>query len=780
MIQNTRNTSKRNYNESEKIHARYIRLPISILLVVISSIGLIDEGFITSSPAKNSLIYSAIYAIASLLLVIHINHKPPKSTIRDLLSTFIDLLTLSVLGVLNSVNILTIIPLYLIYGMEYAHRYGIKHLLFTAAISGLVIIYSINFSNNTGNIDITIAITFMAMFIYAYYYIKRSESSYTAIQSKEYLLSLLADDLNEPLKRLSAISRNSTDNYSYKKQIDMSACLINSFINTAKLDIDDIQKSEKLNYLEEWSEVIKIAECFHSDGQINLTFNADPSTPYYIVSNKFLLTYLLLAILKNDTYKNKSIHTTIKLSSIPHTKEKLLIRIEIHPWEKNSAHQNKFIINPLSPLVRELLSLLGGKSDIINGSISHRRYEIPVLSTQINFPNTALKGKRVLLLSSKKIGEQVRPLLERWGVQYKYTNTTAATYKLLLEEDCYDALILDKSVIKDHDPFQFSDVILDEELHAETPLILIGPANSIVNYNTIHHRYFSFIDYLDIDNYLFPAIHYSQYLKAISCVYQDKGQDNSTISSNNSAVILIAEDNEVNRKLTKKILLNNGYTVHVVENGEEAKNIIVSEHLRPDLIILDLNMPKLDGITLTKFLKQDKNTSHIPIIIVSAEPSCKSEAACLESGAERYLPKPLNTTLLLTTIRTLVEPHSTQKESFGSTPAINETKLKKLQSMSNGQDFINELISSYKHDVFRSLGVIKKAQSNDYKKYREKLHAIKSSSYEIGAVAVVQQCIKCEEFTENDIDSNKIQSSTNELNEIIAQSIVVIENNLNI
>jgi DNA-binding response OmpR family regulator len=102
--------------------------------------------------------------------------------------------------------------------------------------------------------------------------------------------------------------------------------------------------------------------------------------------------------------------------------------------------------------------------------------------------------------------------------------------------------------------------------------------------------------------------------------------------------ILLVED-EKNIILGVRTCLDAvGYNVEIVEDGEEALNAVNREH--PDLILLDLLLPKLDGFEVLKVLKGDPETSKIPVIVLTAKAEEEDRQRALDLGADNYMTKP--------------------------------------------------------------------------------------------------------------------------------------------
>jgi|TARA_B100000315_G_C14549185_1_gene574817 class 3 adenylate cyclase len=112
-----------------------------------------------------------------------------------------------------------------------------------------------------------------------------------------------------------------------------------------------------------------------------------------------------------------------------------------------------------------------------------------------------------------------------------------------------------------------------------------------------------------------------------------------------SESLLVVEDEAFNRTLIKRHLDAEGYeNVTFAENGREALELVDNNTF--DLILLDIEMPELDGFGVLKELKADLNHRHIPVIMISGVDDIESIVACIELGAEDFLPKPFNPALL--------------------------------------------------------------------------------------------------------------------------------------
>lgn len=117
--------------------------------------------------------------------------------------------------------------------------------------------------------------------------------------------------------------------------------------------------------------------------------------------------------------------------------------------------------------------------------------------------------------------------------------------------------------------------------------------------------------------------------------------------------VMVVEDNEKNRKLVRVVLKSKGYNVIEATTGEEALNILKNQ--KPNIILMDIQLPGIDGLTLIKQIKADATTKEIPIIAVTAYAMKGDEQKILDTGCEAYMSKPINTQELPLTIEKYIK-----------------------------------------------------------------------------------------------------------------------------
>ncbi len=116
-----------------------------------------------------------------------------------------------------------------------------------------------------------------------------------------------------------------------------------------------------------------------------------------------------------------------------------------------------------------------------------------------------------------------------------------------------------------------------------------------------------------------------------------------------SKTVLVVEDNELNMKLFHDLLEAHGISTIETRNGNDVLGIARSR--KPDLILMDIQLPEVSGLDVTRWLKQDTELKHIPVIAVTAFAMKGDEQKIREGGCEDYISKPISVTHFMEVIR---------------------------------------------------------------------------------------------------------------------------------
>jgi signal transduction histidine kinase/ligand-binding sensor domain-containing protein/CheY-like chemotaxis protein/predicted DNA-binding transcriptional regulator AlpA len=171
-------------------------------------------------------------------------------------------------------------------------------------------------------------------------------------------------------------------------------------------------------------------------------------------------------------------------------------------------------------------------------------------------------------------------------------------------------------------------------------------------------------------------------------------EDDEIVENDGNFTVLVVEDDLSLLNFLSQSLIIDGYNPIKATNGEEALKILDKQHV--DLIISDVMMPVMDGLSLCKVIKNDINYSHLPIILLTAKTNSEAEIEGLESGADAYIAKPFKWKQLSLITRNLIDLQANLKQRFAQHP-FESTEI--LASGTKDKKFLNKLILSIEERI---------------------------------------------------------------------------------
>ncbi len=223
--------------------------------------------------------------------------------------------------------------------------------------------------------------------------------------------------------------------------------------------------------------------------------------------------------------------------------------------------------------------------------------------------------------------------------------------------------------------------------------------------------------------------------------------------------ILIAEDNETNQLVIRKILESAGHQVDIVVNGEEALNRLDSKNY--DAVIMDLQMPVMGGLDAIKMYRFTHNSSEgPPFIIVTGDANIETLKACNAVGVDTCLTKPIETLRLLEVIEDLTREANKDKQSpENHSRRVNDKSasssdltpdadtvfdpdvLGEIANLTTNPTFLEQIQETFKRDATRLLSSLEKSLvSKSLGAFDEAAHALKGISGDVGARALMHRC----------------------------------------
>jgi K+-sensing histidine kinase KdpD len=243
------------------------------------------------------------------------------------------------------------------------------------------------------------------------------------------------------------------------------------------------------------------------------------------------------------------------------------------------------------------------------------------------------------------------------------------------------------------------------------------------------------------------------------------------MTSTDTKKVLIVEDNQENTDLLVFFLKPKGYQITTVTDGQQALDAVEKD--KPDIILLDIMLPKVNGFEVCQKLKSDKTTVSIPILMITALKELKDKIKALEVGADDFISKPFENVELLARVKSLLR----LKEYHDQLEQKNVELEEKNKTLIRMDEFKEELINLIVHDMKNPLFVIQgnlqmmsmnidQSPTETIKKYTKR---IERSSQQL--LRMVVNLLDISRFEEGNLVLKQDMASINSIIEEITQRI---------
>ncbi|MFQ3573990.1 MAG: response regulator [Thermodesulfovibrionales bacterium] len=251
---------------------------------------------------------------------------------------------------------------------------------------------------------------------------------------------------------------------------------------------------------------------------------------------------------------------------------------------------------------------------------------------------------------------------------------------------------------------------------------------------------------------------------------EEKGEIDSADLFNNfkNMKILLAEDNEINKELTKRLLEKNGFIVEAVSNGIEVLQKL-QEYDDFDVILMDMQMPEMDGIMTTQIIKGIKDEQRwkikrrdIPIIALTANAMKEHRELCISKGMDEYIPKPINIKHMLFILKKIL---SKKNKSEGELKTLNNTqdknpptlinREKALDLLGGDEEMLSQIYDMFLDYVPTQIETLNTAlKQKDMESLNRVSHSLKSNAGTIGSEELRQKAYQMEiSAKQNDLEA---------------------------
>jgi CheY-like chemotaxis protein len=204
--------------------------------------------------------------------------------------------------------------------------------------------------------------------------------------------------------------------------------------------------------------------------------------------------------------------------------------------------------------------------------------------------------------------------------------------------------------------------------------------------------------------------------------------------------LLVVEDNALNRQVAEGLLLAEGASVTLTDGGREGVDRIVTANGRFDAVLMDVQMPDLDGLEATRLIRADGRFATLPIIAMTANASGADRDACLQAGMNDHVGKPIDVERLVAVLRAHTgRAHMEADTHEASAESIIEPRDSIIARFGGNIDLIRNALGRFSAQTDKQLAQLAKAlAAHDAQSAASMLHAIKGSAGTIGAAALAK------------------------------------------
>ncbi|OQY39573.1 MAG: hypothetical protein B6226_01645 [Candidatus Cloacimonetes bacterium 4572_65] len=304
-------------------------------------------------------------------------------------------------------------------------------------------------------------------------------------------------------------------------------------------------------------------------------------------------------------------------------------------------------------ICKSLVGLLNGTiwvdSELGKGSVFSFIVDVEVSSSNhtdiIDKRFPVLMGKKVLFVSDRNcFSHYLKKELDVWGLKAHIADDIDEARLLLKRESLFDFVIIDMQ-LKDLGGYHLSVRIREQYTETELPIVLISQPKGRVIYNKNRSIFNGYVSKPIKQAQLYQTILDVFHKDTINSeVIEKKRQIDSELAKKIPIAILVAEDQLINQKLLLRLLKRMGFTADLAKNGSEV--LTAFDKKTYDLILMDIQMPVMDGLEATRQLKQ-LNSIYCPkIIAVTANAMIGDREICIEAGMDDYVTKPIDFVIL--------------------------------------------------------------------------------------------------------------------------------------
>ncbi|MCK8824035.1 response regulator [Fuchsiella alkaliacetigena] len=632
-------------------------------------------------------------------------------------------------------------------------------------------------------------------------------------QAKSQFLANMSHEIRTPINAiigLSHIANSKTDDPDLKKYInkiqrssDSLLNIVNDILDYSKIEAGSLELEKADFYIYQLiNSVVDMFSYRVKRKGLDLKTVIDEKVPMYVEGDPLRLKQVLINLVSNAVKFTEQGEVIIRVNVLERSEEEAELSFSIEDTgigivdaeqeklfkefsQGDSSTSRKYGGSGLGLAIsQKLVELMGGQISVESslGEGSTFTFDLN-FKIKVDLDEVELmldkKGLRVLIVDDEPSS---RELLEDLVASFNYQYQVVSSGKEAIEEikannqheqgEAYDLILLDYKM-PEVDGAKVAQWVKEKAELEKVPAVIIVTAYEIDEIKEQNEE-------LPVEKILAKPINQSKLFDLIIKVFgqqeylfslaeQEAKKDDFFRADLVGVQVLLVEDNLINQEIAKELLEEANLNITIAEDGAIA--VEKAQRRSYDLILMDVQMPNMDGYQATKKIRVNSKNEETPIIAMTAHAMDKDRKACLEAGMDDYISKPFNPQDLLNKLSKWIKRElridGEDKTSFLD-PSIEITGLNlasALQRVKGNERLYFKILKTFLKDN-QNIGaeIEEDFFSADYQLIKEKVHSLKGVAGNIGATRLLKLCQEIEtEIANNSLSKASITELKEEL-----------------
>lgn len=649
---------------------------------------------------------------------------------------------------------------------------------------------------------------------------KEKENADKANIAKSQFLANMSHEIRTPMNAvlgmLQLIQRTSLNNvqqdYVIKARSAAQSLLgiLNDILDFSKIEAGKLMLDPTAFSLEDLlEELAVILSANLKEQKVEILFDTPSDLPKAIIGDKLRLQQVLVNLAGNALKFTSQGQVLLRIKRLAQDEQRINIRISVEDTGIGiSPEQQQKIFTGFTQaeasttrryggtglglvICKRLVNLMGSKlylhSELGKGSHFWFDLDLPVADTsRFISPDLPYAAQILLVYNNPTLLNIYSETLTKQGYRVDQSSSYGTAMEKIKQADnrgsAYDLLIVDCDLGQE-EGIQIIHELNRIETLAKKPVCIMTAA-----YNQDIFRKINQQDRQSVSNLLIKPLSSRQLITAVQQVLlpqiQSNQPDADAIYDLRGLDLLVVEDNELNRQVAFELLESAGAKVELAEGGWEGVNKVYENPHKYHLIIMDIQMPDMDGFEATRRIRQHPATAEIPILAMTANASESDRHACLNAGMNEHTGKPFDLVKLVPLIHGLVkkqiidsqttDPETLAAESVQTSRDLLEDKQALLNRYANNIELFRRFQKKLKPDVEKLLNNLQNLSKMDAPAIILALHSIKGLSATLGATALAQLASELEKKSKEQILPK--QQDIQKLRDLLDASVIAMEN----